>query len=158
MLYLQIRFLGFVDCIKSNSKSRVKFWGAIADSYNSTTDEHRQRTVKNLKDHWVSYNKQVSLFNQIYTQESSSKQTGADDAMVLETAKQRYKNQTVAEFKRLHWWQTVRHQSKWMARSSTSSKMDRFLSWSEATIEEEVTCPIGQDRPKADVADWEREG
>jgi hypothetical protein len=84
----------FVDCIEGNSKSSTKFWGVIADSYNSTTDVHRQRTVNNIKDRWIGYNKQVSLFNQIYNQESSSSQNGAGDAIVLETVKQRYKNRT----------------------------------------------------------------
>jgi hypothetical protein len=41
-----------IDCIEGNSKSGVKFWGAITDSYNSTTEEH-----KNLKNYWVAYNK-----------------------------------------------------------------------------------------------------
>jgi hypothetical protein len=82
----------------------MKFWCAIADSYNRTTDEHHQRIVKNLKDHWVAYNKQVSLFNQIYNQESSSRQSIANDTIVLETVKQWYKNRTSFEFKRLHWW------------------------------------------------------
>jgi hypothetical protein len=91
-----------VNCIKGNSKSRVKFWGVIADSYNSTTKAHHHRAVKNLKDHWIAYNKQVSLFNQMYNQESSNKQNRADDGMVLEIAKQRYKNRTCVEFKRFH--------------------------------------------------------
>jgi hypothetical protein len=91
-----------IDCIEGNFKSRMKFWGVIADSYNSTIEEHRHCTVKNLKDHWVTYNKQVSLFNQIYNQESSHKQSGADDVMILETTKERYKNWTGAEFKRFH--------------------------------------------------------
>jgi hypothetical protein len=77
-----------VDCIEGNSKFGVKFWGAIADSYNSTTEVHRYRTAKNLKNHWVAYNKKVSLFNQIYIQESLNRQSGADDGMVLEIAKQ----------------------------------------------------------------------
>jgi hypothetical protein len=81
----------FVDCIEYNSKSGVKFWGVIADSYNSTTQTHRHRTAKNLKDHWVAYNKYVSLFNQIYNQEYLNRQNGDDDDMVLEIAKQRYK-------------------------------------------------------------------
>jgi hypothetical protein len=89
------------------------------------------------------------LFNQIYNQESSSKQSGADDAMVLETAKQWYKNQTGFEFKRLHWWEAVRHQPKWRAKSAGPSTTDPFLSLSEATTEEEVTHPIGRDRAKA---------
>jgi hypothetical protein len=78
-----------VDCIEGNSKSGVKFWGAIADSYNNTTETHHHRTAKNLKDYWVMYNKQVSLFNQIYNQESSNMQSGVDDGMVLEIVKQR---------------------------------------------------------------------
>jgi hypothetical protein len=81
----------------------VKFWGAIAGSYNTTTETHHHRTMKNLKNYWVAYNKQVSLFNQIYNQDSSNRQSGADGGMVLEIAKQRYKNRTGAEFKRFHW-------------------------------------------------------
>jgi hypothetical protein len=78
-----------VDCIEGNSKSGVKFWGVIADSYNNNNAEvHRHRTVTNLKDHWVAYNKQVSLFNQIYNQEYSNKQSRADDGMVLNIVKQ----------------------------------------------------------------------
>jgi hypothetical protein len=77
-----------MDCIKGNAKPGVRFSGAIANTYNITTDLHRQQTLKNIKDHWCACNKQVSLFNQIYIQESSSRQSGADDAMVLETAKQ----------------------------------------------------------------------
>jgi hypothetical protein len=92
----------FMDCIEGNTKPGAKFWGVIADSYNSTTDPHRQRTPKNLKDHWCSCNKHVSLFNQIYNQEVSSRQSGADNVMILKTAKQRYKNRTGSEFKRLH--------------------------------------------------------
>jgi hypothetical protein len=112
--------------------------------------------VKNLKDHWVAYNKQVSLFNQIYNQESSSRQSGADDAMVLETTKQRYKNQTSSKFKRLHWWEAVRHQPKWRAKSAASSTMDQFLLSSEDTTEEEVTHPIHRD--KAKTATWKGKG
>jgi hypothetical protein len=40
-----------IDCMKGNSKSGVKFWGVIADSYNNITEAHHHRTVKNLKDH-----------------------------------------------------------------------------------------------------------
>jgi hypothetical protein len=72
-----------VDCIESNAKPGVRFWGTIADSYNSTTNSHRQRTAKDLKDHWVTCNKQVSLFNQIYNQKSSPRQSRADDVMVF---------------------------------------------------------------------------
>jgi ribosomal protein L32E len=65
--------------------------------------------------------------------------------MVLETAKQRYKNQTGFEFKRLHWWEAVRHQPKWRANSAGPSTTDSFLSLSEAATEE-VTHHIGRDR------------
>jgi hypothetical protein len=56
----------FVDCIEGIVKPRAKFWGAIVDTCNNTIDTHCQRTLKNLKDHWSAYNKQVSMFNQIY--------------------------------------------------------------------------------------------
>jgi hypothetical protein len=67
--------------------------------------------------------------------------------MVFETVKQRYKNRTGgSEFKRFHWWEAVRHQSKWRARSTASSTINQFLSSSDIAIVEEVTHPIGQDR------------
>jgi hypothetical protein len=59
----------FVDPIAANVMSRAKFCGTIADTYNNTTESLRQCTVKNLKGHFCTYNKQVSLFNQIYNQE-----------------------------------------------------------------------------------------
>jgi hypothetical protein len=68
--------------------------------------------------------------------------------MVLEIAKQRYKNQTGAEFKHFHWPEAVRYQPNWRARSDTPSTMDAFVSLSEAGTEEEVTHPIGRDRAK----------
>jgi hypothetical protein len=49
----------FVDCIEGNAKPRVKFWGVIADTYNSTTDLHHQQTPKNLKNHWCACNKSL---------------------------------------------------------------------------------------------------
>jgi hypothetical protein len=69
-------------------------------------------------------------------------QSGANDAMVLETTKQRYKNRTGAEFK---------HQPKWRARSAATSTTDPFLYLSDATTEEEVTRPISRDRAKTTV-------
>jgi hypothetical protein len=40
------------------------------------------------EDHWPTYNKQAFLFNQIYNQKLSCRQSGANDVMVLETAKE----------------------------------------------------------------------
>jgi hypothetical protein len=88
------------------------------------------------------------LFNQIYNQESSNRQSGVNDDMVPEIAKQRYKNQNGAEFKHFHWWEAVRYQSKWRVRSDAPSKVDAFVSLSEGRTEEEVTHFIGRDRAK----------
>jgi hypothetical protein len=52
-----------LDFIEGNIKLGVKFYDVIADTYNNTTESHHQRTLKNLKDHWLTYNKQVPLFN-----------------------------------------------------------------------------------------------
>jgi hypothetical protein len=68
--------------------------------------------------------------------------------MVLEIAKQRYKNRTGAEFKRFHWWEGVRYQPKWRARLDAPSTMGAFVSSGEAGTEKVVTCPIGRDRAK----------
>jgi hypothetical protein len=43
----------------------------------------------------------------------------------------------------------VRHQSKWRAKSVGSSTTDPWIFSSDPMIEEEVTCPMGQDRGKA---------
>jgi hypothetical protein len=77
--------------------------------------------------------------------------------MVLETAKQRYKNRAVgSKFKWLHRWEVVRHQPKWRARLVGSSTTDPILPSSDPATEEEVTRPIGQDRSKA--AAWKGKG
>jgi hypothetical protein len=112
--------------------------------------------VKNLKDHWVAYNKHVSLFNQIYNQESLNRQIGADDDMVLEIANQRYKNWSGAEFKRFHWWKVVKYQPKWRAMSDAPSTINAFVSSSEAATEEDVTRLIDWDRAKTVV--WKEKG
>jgi ribosomal protein L32E len=70
--------------------------------------------------------------------------------MVLEVVKERYKNKTGgSEFKRFHWWEAVRHQSKWRAKSAISSITNSWVSSSDRMGEEEVTHPIGRDRAKA---------
>jgi hypothetical protein len=68
--------------------------------------------------------------------------------MVLETTNEGYKNRTGAKFKRFHWWKTIRHHSKWRARSNDPSTMNAFISSSDAAIEEEVVRPIDRDRAK----------
>jgi hypothetical protein len=89
------------------------------------------------------------LFSQIYNLEASCRQSRVDDAIILETVKKRYMNQTGgSKFKHLHWWEAVRHQPKWRARSAGSSKIDPFLSSSDLATEEDVARPIGQDRAK----------
>jgi hypothetical protein len=76
--------------------------------------------------------------------------SGTNDVMVLETAKQWYKNWTEgSEFKRFYWWEAVRHQSKWRVRSVGSFIIDPFISLSDPATEEEVTRPFGRDRAKA---------
>jgi N-acetylglucosamine kinase-like BadF-type ATPase len=68
--------------------------------------------------------------------------------MVPEVAKKRYKNRTGgSEFKCFHWWEVVRHQSKWRAKSAASSTTDPWISSCDRTGEE-MTRPIGQDRAK----------
>jgi hypothetical protein len=92
----------------------------------------------------------VSLFNQIYNQEASCRQSGADDAIVLEAAKQRYKNWTGgSEFKRFHWSEAMRHQPKWRSRSCGSSKTYPFIFSSGPATEEKVTRYISRDRAMA---------
>jgi hypothetical protein len=67
--------------------------------------------------------------------------------MILEIAKQRYKN-TGDELKRFHWWEAVRYQPRWRARSDAPSTMDTVVSSSEAAIKEDVTHLISRDRAK----------
>jgi hypothetical protein len=70
--------------------------------------------------------------------------------MILETVKQQYKNRTEgSKFKRFHWWEAVRHQPKWRARSTGSSTTDPFISSSDPATNEEVIHPIDRDRAKA---------
>jgi hypothetical protein len=77
-------------------------------------------------------------------------QSGAGDAMVLETAKERYKSRTGGSvFKCFHWWNTVKHQPKWRAKFVGSSSTNPWVSLSDRTTEEEVSHPMDRDRAKA---------
>lgn len=148
-----------VDCIDGMGKTGVKFWGDITATYNATTEPHRQRTSKQLKDHWSVYNARVSLFNHIYNQELSTRQSGADDDMVMEAAKARYAQRAKHEFKLFHWWEAVRHQPKWSVKHGAGPTIDvskrsrlgesgEYSSGSHDT-EGEVSRPMGRDRSKA---------
>jgi hypothetical protein len=70
--------------------------------------------------------------------------------MVLETTKEWYKNRTGdSEFKRFHWWEAVRYQLKWRAKSASFSITDPWVSSSDCMSDEEVTRPMCRDRAKA---------
>jgi hypothetical protein len=70
--------------------------------------------------------------------------------MVLETVKGRYKNKTRGyEFKCFNWWEAMRHQLKWRAKSVGSFTTNPWIFSSDHAIEEEVAHPIDQDRAKA---------
>ncbi|CAM0871425.1 unnamed protein product [Alopecurus aequalis] len=148
------------NSVEGNCKTGESFWGQIAKTYNSTSDPARNRTAKQLKDHWNVYNREVSLFNSFHIQEESLRQSGADDAMVMKAAMARYANDTrvTQPFRRHHWWEAVRNESKWKGQhgpgsgSDSTSKRTRLgvsgeYSSSEATEEEER--PTGRDRAKA---------
>jgi hypothetical protein len=92
------------------------------------------------------------MFNQIYNQEFSHRQSGADDVMVLKTVKERYKNMIGgSKFKRFHWWEAARRQPKWRAKSDVSFTLDPWISSSNHTTKDEVTRPMGEDRANAVV-------
>jgi hypothetical protein len=123
----------------------------------------RRRTAKQLKDYWNVYNREVIVFNGYYIQEERVRQSGADDAMVMEGAMARYENDSkvMTAFKRHHWWRAVRHEPKWAAKygpssgSDVSSKRTRLdvsgeysSGGTEDTEEDNETRPIGRDRAK----------
>jgi hypothetical protein len=105
------------------------------------------------------YNARVSLFNALYNQEDGNRQSGADDDMVMEAAKARYRQKAGHEFRLFHWWQVVRNQPKWSRKhgggpSIDVSKRSRLGSSGEYTsgsreTDEEVSRPMGRDRAKA---------
>ena len=150
------------DPISGNNKSGSSFWGQIAATYNSTSDPIRHRTAKQLKDHWVTYNREVTKFNGFYLQEERLRQSGADDAMVMDAAMARFEGKMGHPFKRHHWWQVVRHEPKWSAKHSLGSGSDstankrtrlgvsgEYSSGGTEDTEEEVPRPVGRDRAKA---------
>jgi hypothetical protein len=109
-------------------------------------------------------NRDVALFNGYYIQEERVRQSGADDAMVMEGAMVRYENdpKVTTAFKRHHWWRAVRHEPKWAAKhgpdsgSDVSSKRTRLgvsgeysSGGTEDTEQDNETRPIGRDRAKA---------
>jgi hypothetical protein len=124
----------------------------------------RHRTVKQLKDRWTVCNREVALFNGYYIQGERVRQSGADDAMVMEETMARYENDLKVRtaFKRHHWWRAVRHEPKWAVKygpgsgSDVSSKRTHLgvsgeysSGGTEDTEQDNETRPIGRDRAKA---------
>jgi hypothetical protein len=112
----------------------------------------------------------VTLFNAFYIQEEALRQSGADDAMVMKAAMDRYANDSrvTQPFRRHHWWEAVRNEAKWKGQhgpgsgTDSTSKRSRLgisgeYSSSEATTEEERR-PIGRDRAKAAARKDRRKG
>jgi hypothetical protein len=93
----------------------LSFWGQITKTFNSTVELSRRRTAKQVKDHWNVYNREVTLFNGYYIQEERVRQSGADDAMVMEGAMARYENdpKVMIAFKRHHWPRTQVGSETW---------------------------------------------
>jgi hypothetical protein len=109
------------------------------------------------------YNRDVTLFNGYYIQEERVRQSGTNDAMVMEGA-MAYENdpKVTTAFKRHHWWRAVRHEPKWAAKHGPGSESDvsskrtclgvsgEYSSGgTEDTEEDNETRPIGRDRAKA---------
>jgi hypothetical protein len=150
------------DPISGNNKSESSFWGQIAVAYNSISDPLRRQTGKQLKDHWVTYNREVTKFNGYYLKEERLHQSGTDDAMVMEAAMARFEGKMGHPFKRHHWWQVVRHEPKWSAKHSLGSGFDatankrtrlrvsgEYSSRGTEDIEEEVPRPVRRYSAKA---------
>nr|XP_051220283.1 uncharacterized protein LOC127338038 [Lolium perenne] len=148
------------DSVAGNCKIGTSFWGQIPETFNSTSEPARGRTSKQLKDHWNAYNKEVSLFNGYYIQESGLRQSGADDDMVMKAAMERYAvdKRVTHPFRRHHWWEAVRNEAKWKGQhgsgsvTDSTSKRSRLgvsgeYSSGDATTEEER--PPGRDWAKA---------
>ncbi|KAK1603249.1 hypothetical protein QYE76_018493 [Lolium multiflorum] len=113
------------DSVAGNCKTGTSFWGQIA-TFNSTSDPSRHRTSKQLKDHWNAYNKEVSLFNAYHIQETNMRQSGADDAMVMKAAMERYANDKrgTQPFRKHHWWDAVKNEAKWKGQHGLGSGTD----------------------------------
>jgi hypothetical protein len=110
------------------------------------------------------YNREVALFNGYYIQEKRVRQSGADDAMVMEGVMARYKNDSkvMTAFKRHHWWRAICHEPKWAVKHGpdsgpdVSSKRTRLgvsgeysSDRTEDTEQDNETRPIGRDMAKA---------
>ncbi|PWZ54726.1 Glutathione S-transferase T3 [Zea mays] len=150
------------DPISGNNKSESSFWGQIAVAYNSISDPLRRQTGKQLKDHWVTYNREVTKFNGYYLKEERLRQSGTNDAMVMEAAVARFEGKMGHPFKHHHWWQVVRHEPKWSAKHSLGSGFDttvnkrtrvgvsgEYSSGGTEDTEEEVPRPVRRYSAKA---------
>jgi len=105
------------DSIAGNSKKGETYRGQITKTFNSTTESHRRRTIKQLKDHWCLDNKKVTHFNGCYIKIERMRQSGADDNMVMQATKAKYLKDMKHEFKLEHWWEACYRknlaQSRW---------------------------------------------
>lgn len=101
------------DPINGNGKKTDRYWGDVANEYNSTTPKSRRRTTKQLKDHFQKIKKKVTWFCSSWKEAISIWPSGHSDDQILEKAEAIYEEYKDGPFTFKHCWKILRDEPKW---------------------------------------------
>lgn len=101
-----------VDPIGGAGKKGAYYWKKVAEDYN-TSNPIQTRSAANLKDHWEKINKKVVHFNGVWSRVNLVHTSGQSNDMLMDKARQQYKQEAGHYFTLDYVWKIVREEPKW---------------------------------------------
>jgi len=136
------------DPINGNGKKTDRYWGDVANEYNSTTPKSRRRTAKQLKDHFQKIKKKVTWFCSSWKEAISIWPSGHSDDQIMEKAEAIYEEYKDGPFTFKHCWKILRDEPKWQVQLEEGAQSNKRNLDIEGSVGE-LTPSLAQseDRP-----------
>jgi hypothetical protein len=138
------------DPIDGNAKKNEKFWGQVADEFNSNTPADRKRDINGLKQHWQRLKSTISHFNNFWSRVLKKHGSGMSDDQMMDEALKWFESGKGKPFTLIHWW-TLKNQPKWCAHVDLMAKEKN----NKSTV---IDVEAGQRLIGRDAAKAERNG
>ena len=115
------------DPINGNGKKTDRYWGDVANEYNSTTPKSRRRTAKQLKDHFQKIKKKVTWFCSSWKEAISIWPSGHSDDQIMEKAEAIYEEYKDGPFTFKHCWKILRDEPKWQVQLEEGAQSNKGI-------------------------------
>jgi len=146
------------DPINGNGKKTDRYWGDVANEYNSTTPKSRRRTTKQLKDHFQKIKKKVTWFCNSWKEATSIWPSGHSDDQIMEKAEAIYEEYKDGPFTFKHCWKILRDEPKWQVQLEEGEQSNKRNLDTEGSVGELMPYlaqsegrPIGNKKAKKEA-------